>query len=528
MGALTHLRRVADAGLERVSKPAAVGAAAVALTLVVFLAPSFRAPAAEMDEGTLLVYPERVLEGDVPHRDFETFYGPGTPWLLAAVFSATGPSLDVERAVGLTYRIAIVLAVFTLALASGLAAALGGALLAGVILLPAGVNAVAIQAAIAFALLGLAAGACGLAARDERTTRRWFLAAGIGSGLALLFRFDLALAVVLGAAPMLVAAPRKARLRYALGVLGGAAAYIPHLAIVGRDRIEKNLDDLIDSGPGRELPIPPLSTDAGRLFAAIIAAVALLIAAGLLLRGWRCREPEGRALLASGLFAAGLLPYALFRADVPHFLPVAVVPLGMLPALVATTARRVRTGRAAGVAAPLIAAALVAGLVAPSILRAGIDRQARLLVRADESGSHEVRFRGRSFLIGSEDDARAAEEVLAEADRLTGQGDRLFVGQSNLREANYLDSYLYFLLPKLDPASFYMELNPSTANADDSGLADEIANADVVILTSRWDWWDEPNASRQLGSEGPGDVLNRSFCERGVFGPFQLFERCRG
>ena len=65
-----------------------------------------------MDEGTLLVYPEMVQRGAVPYRDFETFYGPANPYLLAAVYRIFGTTVGVERTVGFLYRALIFVAIF--------------------------------------------------------------------------------------------------------------------------------------------------------------------------------------------------------------------------------------------------------------------------------------------------------------------------------------------------------------------------------------------------------------------------------
>ncbi len=54
-----------------------------------------------MDEGAVVAYAARVLDGAVPHRDFLTFYGPGNPWLVAGAFAVFGESVGTERAVGL-------------------------------------------------------------------------------------------------------------------------------------------------------------------------------------------------------------------------------------------------------------------------------------------------------------------------------------------------------------------------------------------------------------------------------------------
>src|SRR2546430_16770398 len=73
--------------------------------------PAFHSPAIPMDEGMLLIYPEMILKGQLPYRDFESVTGPGNPMVLAGAYAAFGPNLFVEREVGLAYRIFIVLAI---------------------------------------------------------------------------------------------------------------------------------------------------------------------------------------------------------------------------------------------------------------------------------------------------------------------------------------------------------------------------------------------------------------------------------
>src|SRR5438132_10283660 len=77
--------------------------------------PAFHSPAIPMDEGMVLVYPEMILKGQLPYRDFESVTGPGNPMVLAGAYAAFGPNLFVERAVGLAYRVLIVLAIFGIA-----------------------------------------------------------------------------------------------------------------------------------------------------------------------------------------------------------------------------------------------------------------------------------------------------------------------------------------------------------------------------------------------------------------------------
>ena len=71
-----------------------------------------------------------------------------------------------------------------------------------------------------------------------------------------------------------------------------------------------------------------------------------------------------------------------------------------------------------------------------------------------------------------------------------------------------------------------MEMNPGSANGDDSGLADELRRADWLILTSEWDTWDDPNDSMHFGSPEPNEVVRELFCQRLESGTYRLYERC--
>src|SRR6476620_512675 len=49
------------------------------------------------DEGSILVGAMRVADGDIPHRDFFTLYGPAQFYVLATLFKLFSPSVLVER-----------------------------------------------------------------------------------------------------------------------------------------------------------------------------------------------------------------------------------------------------------------------------------------------------------------------------------------------------------------------------------------------------------------------------------------------
>lgn len=83
-----------------------------------------------------------------------------------------------------------------------------------------------------------------------------------------------------------------------------------------------------------------------------------------------------------------------------------------------------------------------------------------------------------------------------------------------------------YLLWQLRPASYYMGMNPGTANREGSGFADELRGADWLILSTAWDDWDEPNESVEFGPAEPNEVVRDDFCLRFERKPYRLYERC--
>ena len=70
-------------------------------------------------------------------------------------------------------------------------------------------------------------------------------------------------------------------------------------------------------------------------------------------------------------------------------------------------------------------------------------------------------------------------------------------------------------------------MDPGVANREGSGMAEDVASADVVVLSSVWDAWDEPNDARIVGSDESNQVLRERFCSVGTYGGvYELLQRC--
>src|ERR1700741_5207936 len=69
----------------------------VFLISLVYLCAFLRYSSLEPDEGILLQGGQRILDGQVPYRDFFSFYTPGAFYLIAALFKVFGDSFVAAR-----------------------------------------------------------------------------------------------------------------------------------------------------------------------------------------------------------------------------------------------------------------------------------------------------------------------------------------------------------------------------------------------------------------------------------------------
>jgi hypothetical protein len=151
----------------RPSRALWVGAGVVLVVCLLPFRGLWRAPGPPMEEGFMLVFPELVLEGMVPNRDFLHLYGPGGLWVLAALYKVFGTTLQIERAVGFAQILGVVTGVFALLRHWGARVATLGACAAAVVILPpTGVTALAWVGAVALGLWSVVLGLSALG-RDE-------------------------------------------------------------------------------------------------------------------------------------------------------------------------------------------------------------------------------------------------------------------------------------------------------------------------------------------------------------------------
>ena len=487
-----------------------------------------------MDEGSLLVYPELILKGQLPYRDFETFYGPGNFWVLSAAYALFGTDMLIERAVGLIYRLLILVSIFGIAQRWGPVTATGTMALMGMLLAFTGLYAGPWIAAAAFALCSLW--------MIARVDSRWrCFVGGIFGGMAVLCRADLGPALVVSALPLLLLMKREGRVRYLAGFGLASLPLVWLMVVVGPGQLLHSLFlfPVFHLNPARRLPILSAEDYLVYLLCVHLLVSAINVAAGVVAVRKEPAQTRGRLLLGAALLGLGLTHYALQRFDFNHvlfalFLPLSLLPLSilvLLPAKSGTLLGRTRPGLAILIAfiAMQVGLSQFCGLYYKWFgegIRHPLTREA-FTKRHDSDLGIFIRQHGRSFSFRTEEEASTADSVLTELDKMSSPGQRLFVGPADLRRTNFGDTYIYYLMPHLRPATYFLEMNPFSANAPDSRLARDVKSADWLVLNRMWDYWDEPNESRQLGPDAPNTVVQTEFDLVGEYGLYLLYRNKR-
>ncbi len=531
-------------------------AAVVAAVVIAAARGLYLAPGAPMEEGFMLVFPERMLKGDIPNVDFLHLYGPASLHLLAGVYWLFGTTVNVARTVGLAYNVAIIVALMALARPWGrTATAATGVMGALVVLSPIGLNPLAWHGAIALALWSLVVA--------FRGGRRSALSSALLVGLALSFRPDLVFAI--GAAHgvrwWLRGKSRERWRQAALGLAIGMVPTIVHVFVAGPAAYWRGavIEPVFTLRGGRTLPRPPsLHQLDGALqvigerpapwwplpapdaplqlfvwfFLLPVAGVGFLV---LAVRWWRrSRSPRHLAMVAVATFSVGLLTQALQRPDSAHLLWGSVVTFPMACCWLAEWwSLRTGTGTRAGRMAMIMTPLAVLLVVLPFYTLRTYTQHVRQSLGASHGGlppGLPVVRGDREYRLGDVRAWKASQQAVDDLSRLAEPGERLLIGPVDLRQTTYSDVFFYFLFPELTPATPYIEMDPGLANLAGSGLDHDVASADWLILDRLWSGWVEPNDSIVFGPDTPNVVVEEQFCLVGSYEHdlVRLYHKCAG
>jgi hypothetical protein len=466
-----------------------------------------------------VAYPALILEGSWPQRDFYDPYGPASVGTVAASFELFGKSLTSERVVGLVYRLTIIAAAFLLALYWGLGAAVVGALIVACL----HVGSVGAPASIGFwalALLGYALLTRALLGQDRH--RMTLALAGALLATSALMRIDFIPVVVVASIPCFFAMRGADRKRFLTGVTVGLVPLVCQVALAGPHGVWRSLR--LGLGTRSHPARPPFMSDLAELVALYALVTGLLLVAGLLIERRVRRDPEGRVLIGGGLSGLGMGPFALTKLDAPHVVISAVGVFALLPvaAVVVARADLLQRPTAAHARLALAAVAIILFFSGAEAIRVPVYQQARDLLTGAHVASFRVTHAGRSFLLSEPQQAHDAQAIVTALDRIAQPGASLFVGPQDLRTAGSSDVFLYFLLPTLKPASYYMQVDPHTINEPSNGFVHELPHAQYLILKAM-----PPAPSSELGAPAANEIVAAHFCMDMTTPTYSLYSRCR-
>lgn len=105
-----------------------------------------------------------------------------------------------------------------------------------------------------------------------------------------------------------------------------------------------------------------------------------------------------------------------------------------------------------------------------------------------------------------------------------GTRTSLFVGPRDLDRPAFNDLSLYYLLPDMMQVARNVSVEPAVTNAEDSGLVNDVAQADVVVLVDTGAVASQVLNEQRL-SEAPLRELSRRFCAVAVNGRYEVLRR---
>jgi len=283
---------------------------------------------------------------------------------------------------------------------------------------------------------------------------------------------------------------------------------------------------VVITNPARKFPWSTLSPYLTHLLEFLfVAAIVNIIAGFRALRG-NSTSSFNRLFVAVAILALATTHQALQRTDAGHVTLSGFIALALFPvALAILLDYRFTTPVSLGRDLFLVTLSLLimASLV-PTVVRT-LRRTLEIGGQLRSDDIIAVQHGGRTFPLSSISAAREIGALLDQVTRLSSPGERLFVGPADLRRTNYNNTFLYHLLPQLTPATYFLEMNPLSANRPGSRLSADILSADLLILDHRLDKWNEPNESSRFGSEAPNQVVQSQFALQSRVGPYEVYRK---
>ena len=468
------------------------------------------------DEGLALQAAARVADGQLPYHDFTWAYGPGQPYLLAALNELFAPSLLAWRIVRVLVNGAVsVVAYLVLRRRAGEVPALAGALVtAAAMAQPLSANPFAL--ALLFALVAVAAAAW----EPPRPA-----AAAVFTALTAAWRLDFA--VFAGLACVVALALLRDRRNLVIYIAGATAGsllvYLPFLIAAGpadmwdalvatglRDREYWTLPFPLEYDGGFELwPLSALAHDLKDLVTFYVPLL-LLIGLGVGLAAAFTRRRELPRLWVALLVLGGcFFIYLRSRTDAFHETPLLVALALLLPLVAVATRRRVAVPA-------MVLLALLGAYVISNRANALFDPPELERLRLDVADGVQA----------EPGDADALPRAVAQVRELVPAGEPIYVVTRRSDLVRIGNPLFYVLAGR--PNAMDTDFDLQTSADDQSRIVDQLEAAPPRAVVR----WTDPDSARRepnergepSGSRLLDEYLARAYRERARFGYYVVLE----
>ncbi len=499
------------------------------------------------DEGVVVYGAARILNGDVPYRDFWMVgYTPGQFYMLAGLFKVFGASVVVERVWDVLVRFAISLIVYLIArkLSSPIASATAWVLVTVALLPPSFYYGYVIFPALLFSVSSVL---LLLKYVSQGGTLR-LAGVGVMVGIAALFRYDIGMysLVADGITLTLVTFDGltlqtrakvlriiKTELCFILGIVTVVAPVFLYFVVAVS--ISTLWSDLIEVPyhvfyKARALPYPPIIPDSltalgewrNFYFPVLVACLALIAVIHLSRRAREANENHARIFGIIALICLTLLFFihALNRNDEIHrtlsYVPAIVLLTILLPDVVSM----IRT--------PLHRAIIYSGfsLIALYTVGATVLAEAQLVSLTWNAGCSSQRQLEREGCIRYYSDQRQAVEYVQTR---TARDERIYVGLPR-HDQIFTNDIMFYFLANRQSATKYHVLVPGVATTlpIQSQIIADIRKHNIryVVLFAGADSIGEPNESSvSSGVTVLDDFIRRDYRIVQKFGDYSIWLR---
>lgn len=461
------------------------------------------------DEGILLVYPDLILRGYVPYSDFTALYSPGGFYFIAGLFRVFGSSIFVERGAGVLYWFLLTAAIFLIGSRVGRATAVLAATTAlayGSQFLSPGAHPH--FAAFAFMLLALFFSSGSVTAGAPLANKTHPMLSGFMAGCSGWFKQDIGFVAVIAALGGLNTLALDRLRAFFIGLAIPICGLIVFALFVSPPSFIESL--ILDPLRNAQRRVAPIEFNMDLVVVAVCCIIQLFGA--IVVR--TPNIPEHLVRLSRGILTLTVTLYiSLLRRLAPgdiSFLGVIVVSLTIVSMHITLLHLRVDRRKLA----IAMTSGFLAGIVPVGILHLSRSHRSLPPVSWVSSGKRVVPWNGNDSSLPG---------LIADITTRASRGEKLFVGPRDLRFANHNDTFIYYLLPQLEPVTRYLEMNPDCANRLDSSLAQDIQQADWLILNSEYD--PGPDSSWIPGPREPNNVVSTQFCVVAQYGSRTLLTR---